>query len=69
MKKLLIQWLIHDNNHKLSINLYRMDGVLLEREGLKKSRAYLFITSTYKSNFAQESNNFRDTLFDVNARS
>ena len=39
MRKLLIQHLIHDDDHyyKLSINLHRVGVVLLERKDLKKS--------------------------------
>ena len=39
MRKLLIQHLIHDDDHyyKLSINLHRVGVVLLEGKDLKKS--------------------------------
>ena len=75
--KLLIQWWIHDNNHKLSINPHKIGGVLLGKEGLKKSRAYLFTSCNNKSNFAiyannydnNYANNFKDMLFHVNERS
>ena len=41
MNKLLIQHLIHDNNHyKLPINPRRVGVVLLKRRGLKENETY-----------------------------
>ena len=61
MKKLLMQWLIHDNNHKLSIYPHRMGGVLPDRESLKKSMTKVILP--------KKSNNFRNMSFHVKERS
>ena len=42
MKKLLMQWLIHDNNLKLSIYPHRVGWGFTRGEGLKKEHG-LFI--------------------------
>ena len=44
-EEILIQHLIHNNNHhyKLSINVHRVGVGLLERKGLKESEVYILL--------------------------
>ena len=53
MKKLLIQHLIHDNNHhyKLSIYAHWVGVVLLERKELKKSGVYSLQKNNVREGF------------------
>ena len=44
-EEILVQHLIHDNNHhyKLSFNIHRVSVGLLESKGLKKSEVYSLV--------------------------